>query len=128
MELIVGDKITYMGNVYYISNIYKRTNNMIYQMHDTKNTVIDLSEEDMINIEVDRKYGQIIRGMDEILTQDVMTNKVNYVFRYGIYKKRLYRLTAYASPYIIWNDNSAIAIHFLKRSLDPSVMMKIYIY
>ena len=112
MELIVGDKVVYREKVYYISDIYKKLNSVIYQIHDTMNTVIDLSEEDMIYLEVDRKYGQIIRGMDEILAQDVITNKFNYVFRYGIYKKRLYRLTAYASPYVMWNDNSAIAHTF----------------
>ena len=85
MELIEGDRIIYEGSQYFITYIIKNSGSTIYRARDTMNHEIRLSETEIQNVEIDEKYGIIIRRMHEIMDQHVMTDNYNYIYRYGKY-------------------------------------------
>lgn len=112
MELIVGDRIIYESSQYFITYIIKNSGSTIYRARDTMNNEIRLSETEIQNVEIDEKYGIIIRGMHEIMDQHVMTDNYNYIYRYGIQNNKLYRLISFVSPFTTWNEKSIIAHTF----------------
>ena len=112
MELIEGDRIIYEGSQYFITYIIKNSGSTIYRARDTMNHEIRLSETEIQNVEIDEKYGIIIRRMHEIMDQHVMTDNYNYIYRYGIQNNKLYRLISFVSPFTTWNEKSTIAHTF----------------
>lgn len=112
MEIIVGDRIIYEGSQYFITYVIENSGSKIYRARDTMNHEIKLSETEIENVEIDEKYGAIIRGMHEFMDQHILGDNYNYIYRYGIYENRLYRLPSFTSPYGIWNSKSTIAHTF----------------
>lgn len=112
MELIEGDRIIYEGSQYFITYVIKNSGSTMYRARDTMNHEIRLSETEIENVEIDEKYGIIIRGMHEMMDQQIMGDKYNYIYRYGIYDNRLYRLPSFSSPFTTWNEESTIAHTF----------------
>lgn len=114
-----NDRITIEGKVYYINNIpsIRYPEYPYYQLKTIYGDTLEFVHADLpLPTETDQAFNRINHGMEEFMVQDIMSGKKNYINFYGIYKERLYRLTAITSynhsDYSVWNKKSKVAHHF----------------
>ena len=107
------------GKVYYINNIpsIRYPEYPYYQLKTIYGDTLEFVHADLpLPTETDKAFNRINHGMEEFMVQDIMSAKKNYINFYGIYKERLYRLTAITrynySDYSVWNKKSDVGHHF----------------
>ena len=101
-ELIVGDRVLIDGEPYYINQV-QNDDMGIYEARNISKNIVQVNIKDIGRyIHIDEEYNTIVRNMDEVMTQDIITENKNYCYRYGILNNRLYRLTAYRGSHDYW--------------------------
>lgn len=88
-ELLVGDKILIDRESFYIVD-REDSDTGVYKARNISNNILRISQEDIgRSIHIDEKYNMIVRNMQEVMTQKIMTKNHNYCYRVGILDSRL---------------------------------------
>lgn len=111
-ELLVGDKILIDRESFYIVD-REDSDTGVYKARNISNNILRISQEDIgRSIHIDEKYNMIVRNMQEVMTQKIMTKNHNYCYRVGILDSRLYRLEAFMGSNVLLNENCLAAYTF----------------